>query len=163
MNLFDKLGRYLLLVVRNYQPWIYWSRHSPCNFSYHQHTVPILLTLTFSANRLIGPVWAMINSVAKQLRMDAKSITLTSKVSASVLWILDGGYLCQQKKRNHRLNLEPNRLSMANILTTSLKPFESVPQLSVTYFNVIWFVFVNKTPTDCFVFRHEMSAYRKER
>lgn len=46
-----------------------------------------------------------------------------------------------------------------SLLTTSLKPFESVPQLSVMYFSVTWLVLVKRTPTVCFVLRQEMSIY----
>lgn len=41
---------------------------------------------------------------------------------------------------------------------TILKPFVSVPQLSVTYLNVRKFVLVNSAPTDCFVSLQVKSA-----
>lgn len=40
---------------------------------------------------------------------------------------------------------------------TSLKPFESVPHPSVTYFSVKKLPCVMILPTDCFVFRHDTS------
>lgn len=56
-----------------------------------------------------------------------------------------------------------NSLGSLTAVMTILKPFESVPQPSVTYFRVMKFVRVYKAPTDCFVFRHVKSAWKGKR
>lgn len=52
-------------------------------------------------------------------------------------------------------------LGSLTAVITNLNPFVSVPHPSVTYFNVTKFVRVNMAPTDCFVFRHVISDWKK--
>lgn len=47
-------------------------------------------------------------------------------------------------------------------MITILKPFVSVPQLSVTYLNVRKFVLVNNAATDCFVSLQVKSAWENK-
>ena len=51
------------------------------------------LTLTFCGYWFVWSIWAMINTVAKQLRMNAKSIRMTCKIAASMLWVFDSSDL----------------------------------------------------------------------
>lgn len=57
----------------------------------------------------------------------------------------------------HRKSAQLILESLTEVITI-LKPFVSVPQLSVTYLNVRKFVLVNSAPTDCFVSLQVKSA-----
>lgn len=91
--------------------------------------------------------------------MNAKFFSMTSKISTSVLWKIKMCFI--------NLNLMSLQSFLVHLLGSliaviiSLNPFESVPQLSVLYLNVIWFVLVKRMPTLCFVFRQDMSIYKK--
>uniref|UniRef100_A0A8D8IZL3 (northern house mosquito) hypothetical protein n=1 Tax=Culex pipiens TaxID=7175 RepID=A0A8D8IZL3_CULPI len=66
------------------------------------------------------------------------------------VWMQNSGWL-------HRKSAQLIFESLTEVMTI-LKPFVSVPQLSVTYLNVRKFVLVNNAATDCFVSLQVKSA-----
>lgn len=65
---------------------------------------------------------------------------------------------CLTSQRKNPVTLDVRQLySLGSLMAviTSLNPLLSVPQLSVTYFNVTKLVCVNSAPTNCFVFLHD--------
>uniref|UniRef100_A0A8D8WAK1 Uncharacterized protein n=1 Tax=Cacopsylla melanoneura TaxID=428564 RepID=A0A8D8WAK1_9HEMI len=63
-----------------------------------------------------------------------------------------------QNSSTLQLNSAHECLGSLKAVMTSLNPLASVPQLSVTYFNVTKLVRVKIAPTSCFVFLQVMSA-----
>lgn len=82
----------------------------------------------------------MIDAIADEVRVDAESGQRAPEVLAGVLWKVRGRGAISESP-NDKLNGESLLGSLTAVMTI-LKPFESVPQPSVTYFRVTKFVLV---------------------
>lgn len=113
-----------------------WSKNK------HLFYVPVLVN-----------VWICLNSLIQL------AVTLSSEPSEQ--WLTPSHNNSGLIQNSLALHLKSRQACFGSLtaVITSLKPFKSVPQLSVTYFNVIKLVLVKIAPTDCLVFRHDKSIF----
>lgn len=116
-----------------------------------------ILTTTQCVRQFIGSVAAMIDIITYQIGMNAQFIWGAAKLLACMLCtiiIIDIEYFWKSHSANDHL------LEFLTAVIINLKPLESVPQPSVTYFSVTKFVCVMRAPTDCLVLRHDKSVWK---